>query len=137
MSEETARAHVDADLYGHRPTWDFSAGSSARKRAERAAKDFQDGFADPFSLFGDRPHPGEERRARAAEDPHAGMGRMQRRAYETLNLQPGADRAEVRRRYAELVRTYHPDANGGDRSMEEQLQKVVASYQILKTAGMA
>jgi DnaJ-domain-containing protein 1 len=137
MSEEAAREHMNADFYGHRPTWSFAAGSTARKKAQRATKDFHDGFEDPFSVFGDRPPPSQERRQREAEDPHAAMGRLQRRAYEALSLEPGATKAEVRKRYAELVRAYHPDSNGGDRSMEELLTKVVQSYQILKGAGMA
>lgn len=137
MSEDAARAHMEADFYGHRPTWSFAAGSTARKKAERASKDFADGFEDPFSIFGDRPPPGQERRQREAEDPHAAMGRLQKRALETLSLEPGATKAQVRKRYAELVRAYHPDSNGGDRSMEELLTKVVQSYQILKGAGMA
>ncbi len=137
MSEDAARAHVEADFYGHRPTWSFANGSTTRRRAERAAKDFKDGFVDPFTIFGDRPPPGQERAQREAEDETAGMGRLQKRALETLSLDANATKAEVRKRYAELVRTYHPDSNGGDRSMEELLQKVVASYQILKGAGMA
>lgn len=137
MSEDAARAHAAADMYGHRPTWNFAAGSTTRRRAERASKNFEDGFEDPFSLFGDRPPPGQERAQREAEDETASMGRLQKRALETLSLEPNATKAEVRKRYAELVRTYHPDSNGGDRSMEELLQKVVASYQILKSAGMA
>ncbi|KAA5803759.1 J domain-containing protein [Alkalicaulis satelles] len=134
MSEDEARAHIAADHYGHRPTWSFSAGSSARRKAERAAKSFHEGFFDPFSLFGDRP-PGAERTTPKQAEPS--IGRLHQRALETLRLERSATRAEVRRRYAELVRAYHPDANGGDRSMEEQLQKVVGAYQILKNAGMA
>lgn len=138
MSEDEARAHARADQYGHRPTWNFAAGSGTRKRAERAAKNFQDGFVDPFSLFGDRAPPGAERaRESAKADPEPTLGRLHQRALETLRLERTATRGEVRKRYAELVRAYHPDSNGGDRSMEEQLQRVVASYQILKNAGMA
>jgi hypothetical protein len=136
MSEDAARAHREADAYGHRPTWNFASGSGARKAAERASKDFADGFVDPFSLFGDRPPPGSEQRQAQPDDPLANMGRLQKRALETLQLSPDASKADVRKRYAELVRTYHPDSNGGDRSMEELLTKVVEAYQILKSAGM-
>ena len=52
-------------------------------------------------------------------------------------LEAGADPSKVRRRYAELVKRYHPDANDGDRSSEEHLGRVIAAYQILKNAGMA
>jgi hypothetical protein len=137
MSEDTARAHVEADYYGQRPTWNFASGSNSRRRAQRASKDFKDGFFDPFSMFNEQPPPGQKRAKTKPVDGTEGMGRLQKRALETLSLDPTATRSEVRKRYAELVRTYHPDSNGGDRSMEELLQKVVASYQILKSEGMA
>ncbi|MBN9011299.1 MAG: DnaJ domain-containing protein, partial [Rhizobiales bacterium] len=43
-----------------------------------------------------------------------------------------ADRKGLRTRYSELVRKFHPDRNGGDRSMEKALQEVIAAYQQLK-----
>jgi len=136
MSEDAAKAHAAADMYGHRPTWSFGGGGSARRAAQNASQSFQDGIEDPFNLFGDRPPPNQERAQREAEDPLAGMGRLQKRALEALNLDADADKSAVRKRYAELVRLYHPDSNGGDRSMEELLQKVVEAYQILKSAGL-
>ncbi|MFA7587096.1 MAG: J domain-containing protein, partial [Novosphingobium sp.] len=62
----------------------------------------------------------------------------ERRALETLGLSPDADRKALRRRYSELVHQYHPDRNGGDRSLEWKLQGVVQAYQLLrKTATFA
>ena len=40
----------------------------------------------------------------------------------------------VRKRYSELVRRYHPDRNGGDRSHERKLGQVIEAYQMLKGA---
>ena len=40
--------------------------------------------------------------------------------------------AALRMRYAELVRRYHPDRNGGDRSHEKALQAVIEAYTALK-----
>ena len=37
--------------------------------------------------------------------------------------------------FAELVRRYHPDRNGGDRSHEKALQDVIAAYTALKGAA--
>ena len=55
-----------------------------------------------------------------------------------LGLDPQADRQRLRRRYSELVRRYHPDRNGGDRSHEGRLQRVVEAYQLLcKAAAFA
>jgi curved DNA-binding protein CbpA len=52
----------------------------------------------------------------------------------TLALEIDADRMALRKRYSELVRRYHPDRNGGDRSHEAKLQEVIAAYQQLKGA---
>lgn len=57
-----------------------------------------------------------------------------RRSLDVLGLPADADRSALRRRYSELVRQYHPDRNGGDRSHEGRLQKVIAAYQQLRQA---
>ena len=57
-----------------------------------------------------------------------------RESLKVLGLAPDADRAALRRRYSELVRRYHPDRNGGDRSHETRLQEVIAAYQQLRRA---
>lgn len=58
-----------------------------------------------------------------------------RRALQTLGLGLDADRKALRARYSELVRKYHPDRNGGDRSHEKKLQGVVEAYQHLRRAA--
>lgn len=62
------------------------------------------------------------------------LSREDRRAIETLGLSLDADRKALRARYSDLVRQYHPDRNGGDRSHEKKLQKVVEAYQHLRRA---
>ena len=63
------------------------------------------------------------------------LTRLQLQAFRTMNLKPNATSSELRRRYAELVKRFHPDSNEGDRSAEEQLQDVIKAHQILKKAG--
>ncbi|MBX3593145.1 J domain-containing protein [Sphingomonas sp.] len=58
-----------------------------------------------------------------------------REALRTLALDIDADRGALRRRYSELVRKYHPDRNGGDRSHEAMLQRVIEAYQQLKVSA--
>jgi curved DNA-binding protein CbpA len=41
----------------------------------------------------------------------------------------------VRKRYSQLVRRYHPDRNGGDRSHEARLGAVIEAYQLLRKAA--
>jgi DnaJ domain len=57
-----------------------------------------------------------------------------RRALKQLGLDDNADRKALRTRYSELVRKYHPDRNGGDRSFEKKLQAVVEAYQLLRVS---
>ena len=60
----------------------------------------------------------------------------ERRALDVLRLPLDASRSELRQRYSELVRRYHPDRNGGDRSFEARLQGVVEAYQLLRKAAL-
>ena len=60
----------------------------------------------------------------------------ERRALGVLGLSMDADRHQLRARYSELVRRYHPDRNGGDRSHEGRLQAVVEAYQLLRKAAV-
>lgn len=57
-----------------------------------------------------------------------------RKDLKILGLDADASRKELRQRYADLVRRYHPDRNGGDRSHERQLGEVIAAYTRLKGA---
>ncbi|TRO92655.1 J domain-containing protein [Glycocaulis profundi] len=135
MSESAARAYQESASYGHRPTWNFRSGSTARRNAQKASVDWQSAFIDPFTVFGDRPPPGQKSKTSRPEGPRP--GRLQEKALDAMGLEFGAEKSAIRKRYAELVRAYHPDSNGGDRTHEAALQKVVASYQILRNAGLA
>jgi hypothetical protein len=55
-----------------------------------------------------------------------------RKAMKVLGLDLDADRKALRTRYSALVRQYHPDRNGGDRSTEQKLQAVIEAYQHLR-----
>ncbi len=57
-----------------------------------------------------------------------------RRALSVMGLPIDADRRALRTRYTELLRRYHPDHNGGDRSHEGALQGVIEAYGHLKKA---
>ena len=60
------------------------------------------------------------------------MSEDDRKALRVLGLEVDADRRALRQRYLDLVRRYHPDKNGGDRSHEKALQAVIAAYTALK-----
>ena len=87
-------------------------------------------FRDPIDALGARFRQRMDEARREAANP--GLSREEHAAMQLLALPAGADRAALRRRYSELVRKYHPDRNGGDRSFEARLGEVVAAYQLLR-----
>jgi hypothetical protein len=54
-----------------------------------------------------------------------------------LDLDATATDVAIRERYVELVKRCHPDANGGDRSTEHKLQRVIKAYKTLRKARLA
>jgi curved DNA-binding protein CbpA len=52
-----------------------------------------------------------------------------------LGLGEDATLKSVRSQYSKLVRRFHPDRNGGDRSHEKHLGEVIDAYQTLKKAA--
>jgi DnaJ-domain-containing protein 1 len=133
MSEGEIRKRQAESAVGDRPTWQFKA-SKASREAAAASQNFGkgDGFADPFSLFGAgaRPQP------QAAPAGGRSLGKLERNALADLDLDEDADSATIRARYIELVKRTHPDSNGGDRSTEHKLQRVIKAYQALKKAKL-
>lgn len=134
MSEGEIRERQAQSAAGDRPTWEFKASRFSREAAA-AAHGFGkgQGYRDPFNLFGGgagggRTTPEPERRR---------LGKLERNALADLDLDEDADGPKIRARYIELVKRCHPDSNGGDRSAEHKLQRVIKAYQQLKKAKMA
>lgn len=93
-------------------------------------------FVDPLDAIGARAASIRHRAGvRAAGAAPNGFSAKERDALMVMGLSADADRTRLRRRYSELVRRYHPDRNGGDRSKEGQLQRVVEAYQLLRKAA--
>jgi DnaJ-like protein len=92
-------------------------------------------FADPLEAINGRARARRARAAPAARQDGVLVTPEERRALETLGLPLDADRKDLRSRYSQLVRKYHPDRNGGDRSYETRLQQAVEAYQLLRRAA--
>lgn len=121
-------------MTGHRPTWKVGINGSApgaeSVKASTAAK-FAFRTLDPHGFFA--------KRARAREE--AGENRRQlkpleRKSLHTLNLTVEATREEIKSRFKELVKIYHPDANGGDPRSGDKLREIIQAYNYLKQAGL-
>jgi DnaJ-like protein len=86
-------------------------------------------FVDPLDAIGAR----FARRVPAERQDGREVSERDRRHLQVLGLDLDADRRGLRLRYAELLRRYHPDHNGGDRSHEKALQAVIEAYTALKS----
>ena len=60
---------------------------------------------------------------------------MYRNAIDVLGLEPSASAGDIKARFKVLVKRHHPDANGGDRSCEDQLRDIIQAYNYLKSVG--
>jgi DnaJ-class molecular chaperone len=92
-------------------------------------------FDDPLDAIGTR---AADIKARARGRSYREDGRFtprEREALAVMGLAGDADRTRLRQRYSDLVRRYHPDRNGGDRSQESRLQRVIEAYQVLRKAA--
>jgi hypothetical protein len=129
MNDAEFSAYQAREEIGHRPTWTFRGGRLDRFSA--ALRGFHAGHrGDPFGMFG----PGHA--ATEAVRPRRRLTRLQSLALEALSLEENAAAGQIRARYAELVKRWHPDSNGGDRGAEANLQRVLRAYQTLKAAGL-
>jgi hypothetical protein len=104
---------------------------------ERPSRRFAHSGADPMPAWNDFADPLDAiaaRFRRADRGPPQRFTPGEKRALGSLGLGEDADLHSVRQRYSQLVRRYHPDRNGGDRSQEKRLGEVIEAWQTLKTA---
>lgn len=139
MSEGEVRAAQENEaMTGGRPTWEMKAGRFTREAAAFAAKFGSNAntgagsWRDSFGLFGRRTASHSTAKAEEASR----LGKLERGALADLDLEAGATRADIKRRYHELLKRCHPDTNGGDRGAEAKLQRVIKAWKTLKKAGM-
>jgi DnaJ-domain-containing protein 1 len=130
MSEaEIARFQEEA-VIGHRPTWPLGRRTAADGGIGRPANGryvFEDGYA----VFA------EARRREPPRRPVRILTTQQSQAFDTLGVENSASLNEIKARYKELVKRFHPDANGGDRGAEERLKQVIKAYGVLRAGGFA
>ena len=108
--------------------WERETRSFATNGADPTPR-WQD-FADPLDAIGAR----FRKAVRTARRDGKPLSGRDRENLQILGLGADADRKALRRRYSELVRAYHPDRNGGDRSHEQKLLRVIDAYTELKRA---
>jgi hypothetical protein len=131
LDPEEIERHIQHDTMWNRPTWPLGYRGTGIGGFGAAGE-----FKDPFGLFE------EERRARAeARRTRERGGRRPQtaegKALRALKLDDAADMKAIKARYKELVKKYHPDANGGDVSAESELKRINEAYNTLKRSLIA
>ncbi|WP_291060674.1 J domain-containing protein [Hyphomonas sp.] len=127
MSEAEAASFVRSERYGHKRTWRFGGGPMGGKRSAQTHDPRRWAGRGLFDMD-DMPA------AEARVEKHRSS--LQLRALRELDLEPDAAPAEIRTRYAEYVRRFHPDSNKGDRSSEHKLDRVIRAGKLLKASGL-
>ena len=127
MSQAEIEAYQHSSNTWHRPTW--AIGGSERKEPFRFGE-----LQDELGLFATA----QAQRAGGAAPPVEPEVRGPiRTALATLELTSMASASEVKLRYKELAKRFHPDLNGGDTADEDRLKDINAAYSYLNAAGYA
>ena len=129
MSDDAVMSYQKDASIGHRPTW---ASGARGKKPPGAGAEAQD-FDDPLGVLRGRT---AGARARPAEPTRRERPGPVRRALETLDLEQDANSATIKAQYKALVKRFHPDAHGGDRSYEDRLRDIIRAHDTLKAAGL-
>ncbi len=63
------------------------------------------------------------------------MDAEKKEAWKIFDMEPVSDPVQLKQRYNELAKRYHPDHNGGDAGAEEKLKKINLAYSVLRKKG--
>ncbi len=128
MDDADIETYVTNNSTWQRPTWKMGGDKSAKAGESRS------GAADPFGFIDDGPGAAQSQARRRDAPTRPRMPKMTEEALAVLDLDYPVTLQQVKARYKELVKRFHPDANGGDRSTEEQLKRTIWAYNHLKAS---
>lgn len=120
-TEDEMNAQADKDRVWERETKPFGTKDEQRAWARL-------GVDDPHQVLGTNAtqNPGKSITGTRKLPP------TERRAIDILEAKDHWTKAEIRKSYKKLIKVLHPDMNGGDRSLEEQLQEVRWAWDQIK-----
>ena len=131
LSQDEIEKQIRADTTWWRPTWPLGAGGK-RRRASLADESIVD-----FGAFAQDDWDHEQTRPdyRNGNGWRPRPGSNEADALVTLDLHAPVTRDDIKVRYKELVKKYHPDANGGNRDAEERLKVINRAYSVLRSCS--
>jgi hypothetical protein len=117
MTEDQVEADIRFDTVWQRPSWPFVRVLHRYSFAQSP-------------LFGDSQGAGDAPRSRR----RTAVATAEQRALIVLDLTPPVTLSVVKARYKELVKRYHPDANGGAKAAEERFKEINEAYRTVMNA---
>ena len=128
MSDKQVEADLRDDTSWNRPSWPF-AGMDKPLNFKGPSPDVDD-FGGAFSQSGDPDTESTAHPRHEPDSPEAGAMAM-------LDLTPPVTTDQIKRRYKELVKRHHPDANGGDKAAEEKFKHISLAYATLTSEPLS
>lgn len=129
MSQDEIEAYRHSSNTWHRPTWVMGVNGTSDPVAATFEKLQEDlGLFQGSGHFSETKTKGPVRREVSAPV---------RKALAELELSSMASATEVKLRYKEMAKRFHPDLNGGSKSAEERLKDINLAYSFLAAAGFA
>ncbi|WP_119420147.1 J domain-containing protein [Desertibaculum subflavum] len=126
MNQSEIEAYQRGNSTWHRPTWRLGDRPGTVKFAGYE-------WVDPMDIIGAAGFAGSRAREERPEEPR--IDPEARQAFADLDLEPSSSLQEIKTRYKQLVKRFHPDANGGDTAAEEQLKRIIRAYSVLTSRG--
>ena len=122
MSDKQVEADLRDDTSWNRPSWPF-AGMEKKYQYKDPTPDIDD-----FNgAFGQHADPETNSSSQQCHKPDS----QEAKAMAILDLTPPVTTDQIKRRYKELVKLHHPDANGGDKKAEEKFKQISIAYAAL------
>ena len=131
MNDEEVEADKRGDTVWQRPTWKIGDPDSHLHPPQGRYSYKTDSLNDPFGVFGENgpaarnPYETEDQARFQLLNPE------QKGAAKVFDMETPFDSTEVKARYKELVKQYHPDAAGSNKSSEEKIRQINEAYSIL------
>jgi hypothetical protein len=126
-------------MTGHRPTWKVGVNASAPGATSSATAAAAETARSAAAFRTIDPHAFFARRAKAAREQAPESRRqlkpLEKKSLQTLDLPGESTKVEIKARFKELVKIYHPDTNGGDARSGDKLREIIQAYNYLKQAG--
>ena len=122
MSDSDVQRHLYESLFGHRPTWRYTAHVDLEEALRGKAKDFRAAGKE------------KEQQKEKPKDRVISDKTPEGEAMAIMDLGAPITLDEIKARYKELAKQYHPDLNPGNTEAEEKLKDINMAYTVLRLA---